>query len=150
MNAQQTDDLDNNAAEVQECITAYIERYQYEFVSLMVGDVLSASIESYLAELEEDENAIDADMDELCSQLRLPCAHYIYYKIAGDVNQQMTITGLQLLKSANTTQNTRQRMVRVWNDMVALNEKFVAWAEESDFEVYYHEFMLNPINQFNL
>lgn len=150
MNARPIDDLDNNAIAVQETITGYIERYQGEFLLKMVGKELTADVTAYLAERCNDENHTDEAMDELCDKLRPSFAHYVYFKIVGDVNQTMTITGLIKLKSANDNQIPRQRMVKVWNDMVELNKQFVAWAEESDYDVFYYVEMVTPINQFNL
>lgn len=150
MNARPIDDLDNNAIAVQETITGYIERYQGEFLLKMVGKELSADVTAYLAERGEDENYTDEAMETLCQQLRPSFAHYVYFKLVGDVNQTMTITGLMKLKSANDNQVPRQRMVKVWNDMVELNKQFVAWAEESDYDVFYYVEMVTPINQFNL
>ena len=150
MNARPIDDLDNNAIAVQETITGYIERYQGEFLLKMVGKELSADVTAYLAERGNDENHTDEAMEELCEKLRPSFAHYVYFKIVGDVNQTMTITGLMKLKSANDNQIPRQRMVKVWNDMVELNKQFVAWAEESDYDVFYYVEMVTPINQFNL
>lgn len=150
MNARPIDDLDNNAIAVQETITGYIERYQGEFLLKMVGKELSADVTAYLAERGEDENYTDEAMETLCEKLRPSFAHYVYFKLVGDVNQTMTITGLMKLKSANDNQVPRQRMVKVWNDMVELNKQFVAWAEESDYDVFYYVEMVTPINQFNL
>ena len=150
MNARPIDDLDNNAIAVQETITGYIERYQGEFLLKMVGKELSADVTAYLAERGNDEQHTDEAMDELCEKLRPSFAHYVYFKLVGDVNQTMTITGLMKLKSANDNQIPRQRMVKVWNDMVELNKQFVAWAEESDYDVFYYVEMVTPINQFNL
>ena len=150
MNARPIDDLDNNAIAVQETITGYIERYQGEFLLKMVGKELSADVTAYLAERGNDENHTDEAMEELCEKLRPSFAHYVYFKLVGDVNQTMTITGLMKLKSANDNQIPRQRMVKVWNDMVVLNKQFVAWAEESDYDVFYYVEMVTPINQFNL
>lgn len=150
MNARPIDDLDNNAIAVQETITGYIERYQGEFLLKMVGKELSADVTAYLKELGEDENYTDEAMEELCEKLRPSFAHYVYFKLVGDVNQTMTITGLMKLKSANDYQVPRQRMVKVWNDMVELNKQFVAWAEESDYDVFYYVEMVTTINQFNL
>lgn len=150
MNARPIDDLDNNAIAVQETITGYIERYQGEFLLKMVGNELSADVTAYLAERGNDEQHTDEAMEELCEKLRPSFAHYVYFKLVGDVNQTMTITGLMKLKSANDNQIPRQRMVKVWNDMVELNKQFVAWADESDYDVFYYVEMVTPINQFNL
>lgn len=150
MNARPIDDLDNNAIAVQETITGYIERYQGEFLLKMVGKELSADVTAYLAERGNDEQHTDEAMEELCEKLRPSFAHYVYFKLVGDVNQTMTITGLMKLKSANDNQIPRQRMVKVWNDMVVFNKQFVEWAEESDYDVFYYVEMVTPINQFNL
>ena len=150
MNARQVDDLDNNAADVQECINGYIEWYQSDFLLKMTGKDLAAEVTAYLAARGEDEDYTDEAMETLCQQLRPSFAHYVYFKLVGDVNQTMTITGLMKLKSANENQPPRQRMVKVWNDMVQLNKQFVAWAEMSDYDVYYDVEMITPINQFNL
>ncbi len=150
MNAHPIDDLDNNAAEVQEAITGYIEHYQHEFLLKMVGKDLAAEVTAYLAARGEDENYTDERVETLCEQLRPSFAHYVYFKLVGDVNQTMTITGLMKLKSANENQPPRQRMVKVWNDMVQLNKQFIEWAEASDYDVFYHVEMITPINQYNL
>lgn len=144
-NACPIDDLDNNASAVQQAITAYIERYEREFLDALVGDELASYIEE-----KKDSVTVDKKFGELLNMLRPPFAHYVYFKIAGDVNQNMTIDGLVKLKSANDHQSPRQRMVRVWNDMVKLNRKFVKWAETSDYDVYYQVNMITPVNQFNL
>lgn len=149
-NARPIDDLDNNAYAVDEAITAYIERYQGEFLLKMVGKDVAQIIIDYLANREADPDYEDEQVEELCSQLRPSFAHYVYFKLAGDVNQQMAITGLMKMKSANDNQPPRNRMVKVWNDMVQLNRQFVEWAETSIYEVFYHIEMLTPINQFNL
>ena len=143
-NAKPVDDLDNNAYAVQEAVTAYIERYQGEFLRKMLGNVLAVSVLTTLVSGDPD------DMEDLLEKLRLPFAHYVYFKMVGDSNQTMTATGLVALKSANAYQVPRQRMVKVWNDMVELNKGFVAWAEKSDYEVYYQVEMVTPVNQFNL
>lgn len=149
-NASPIDDLDNNAIAVQEAITGYIERYQGEFLLKMVGKDVAHAVTLYLAKREEDEEYTDEAMEELCQQLRPSFAHYVYFKLVGDVNQHMTITGLMKMKSANENQPPRQRMVKVWNDMVNLNKQFVEWAETSDYDVFYHVEMITPINQYNL
>ena len=162
-NAKATDDLDNNAYAVQEAITGYIEHYQDDFLEQMVGEAVAKVVTDYLAALEANEQAIanaaegetvepyvDEDAEELCQQLRPIFAHYVYFKMVGDANQTMTITGLMRIKSANDNQPPRQRMVSVWNDMVRLAKKFVKWAEGSSYEVFYHVNMVTPINQFNL
>ena len=163
MNAKPTDDLDTNAYAVDEQITAYIERYQDEFLLRMVGKDVAHTITLYLANLEayqqalenaregeEPEPYVDEAVEELCYKLRPSFAHYVYFKIVGDANQTSTITGLMLLKSANEYQPPRERMVRVWNDMVKLNKMFVEWAETSVYDVFYYVDMITPINQFNL
>jgi len=163
MNAKPTDDLDNNAFAVDEAITAYIERYQDEFLNDMVGKDVADVVTDYLAHIEAYQQAledaaegeepapyVDESAEELCSKLRLPFAHYIYFKIVGDANQTMTITGLVTLKSANEYQAPRERMVKVWNDMVKLNKQFIEWAQESVYEVFYRVNMITPINQYNL
>lgn len=144
-NAEITDDLDNNAVAVRECVMGYIEHYQSDFLHRMLGDTLAATVETYLST-----NNGDDTLEELCDHLRKPFAHYVYFKMCGDANQQLTITGLVRLKSANDNQPPRQRMVSVWNDMVVLNRRFVKWAESSDYEVFYHVNMVTPINQFNI
>lgn len=144
-NAAPTSDLDNNAFAVQEHITGYIEHYQGEFLRDMLGDVLADAVTAHL-----DANDGDLAMRGLCDKLRISFAHYVYFKMVGDTNQTMTITGLVRLKSANDYQPPRQRMVKVWNDMVKLNKQFIKWAETSDFEVYYQVNMVTPINQFNI
>ncbi len=144
-NAGVTDDLDNNAVAVQEAIQGYIEHYQGEFLRKMLGDTLAATVETHLST-----NGIDSKLEGLCDRLRQPFAHYVYFKMVGDVNQTMTVTGLMRIKSANDNQPPRQRMVSVWNDMVALNRQFVKWADTSDYEVFYHVNMVTPINQFNI
>ena len=149
-NARPIDDLDNNAYAVDEAITAYIERYQGEFLLKMVGKDVAQIITDYLANREADPDYEDESVEELCEHLRPSFAHYVYFKLAGDVNQNMTITGLVRLKSANDYQSPRNRMVKVWNDMVQLNKLFAEWAETSIYEVFYHVEMTTPINQFNL
>lgn len=144
-NAQPTDDLDNNATAVQDAIAGYIRYYQDGFLRAMVGDVLASVINQHL-----ETNSADVMIEDLCERLRPSFAHYVYFKMVGDANQTMTITGLMRVKSANDNQPPRQRMVSVWNKMVELNRQFVKWAETSDFEVYYHVNMVTPINQFNI
>jgi len=149
-NARPTDDLDNNACAVQECVTAYIVRYQDEFLRKMLGKTLASQVSEYLAGFDEYAWDTDDRIEELCSRLRPSFAHYVYYKLAGDANQNMTVTGLVLLKSANLPQSPRQRTARVWNDMVKLNRDFVEWAKGSDFEVFYSVEMTQPVNPLNL
>lgn len=150
-NARPIDALDNNSIAVQEAITGYIERYQSEFLLKMVGKDVAHDVIEYLAKREEDETYADDQAEELCKLLRPSFAHYVYFKLVGDVNQNMTITGLKKVKSANNEhQPPRQRMVKVWNDMVQLNKQFIEWAETSDYDVYYYVEMITPINQYNL
>ena len=150
-NARPIDDLDNNAIAVQEAITGYIERYQGEFLLKMVGKDLAADVTAYLVNRGKDENYTDKRAETLCEHLRPSFAHYVYFKLVGDVNQNMTITGLKKVKSANNEhQPPRQRMVKVWTDMVQLNKQFVEWAETSDYDVYYYVEMITTINQYNL
>lgn len=146
-NAKATDDLDNNAYAVQEAITGYIEHYQGEFLRYMLGERLAETVETYLHQFDEPDGE---PIEALCNSLRMSFAHYVYFKMVGDCNQTMTITGLMRIKSANDNQPPRQRMVSVWNHMVELNKKFVKWAETSSYEVFYHVNMVTPINQFNI
>lgn len=143
-NAGVTGGMDNSAYAVQETVNGYIERYQEDFLRKMLGDTLADDVSRRLREEETD------DIDDLLDQLRLPFAHYVYFKMVGNVNQTMTITGLMRIKSANDNQPPRQRMVSVWNEMVELNKRFVKWAEVSDYEVFYQVNMVTPINQFNI
>jgi hypothetical protein len=143
-NAADTGGLDNNSYAVQEAIGSYIDRFQDDFLRNMVGDALAEEIEQRMENVDTD------DIEDLLERLRLPFAHYVYFKMVGDVNQVMTITGLVRLKSANDSQPPRQRMVSVWNEMVELNKRFVRWAAESNYDVYYRVNMVTPINQFNI
>ena len=52
MNARAIDDLDNNAADVQECINGYIEWYQDEFLLKMVGKGVASVVTDYLSKCE--------------------------------------------------------------------------------------------------
>lgn len=149
-NAQAVDDLDNNAMAVQDAIKAYIARYQSDYLDKIVGEQVAEAISEHLRRGEEDAGYCNERMEVLCSRLRLPFAHYVYYKMVGDVNQTMTVTGLMKLKSANENQPVRNRMVKVWNDMVDLHKKFLKWADTSSFEVFYQSEMVTYINQFNL
>lgn len=163
-NARPIDDLDNNAAAVQEAVTGYIERYQDEFLLKMVGKDVADVVTDHLAHLEayqqaladalegeEPEPYVNVAAEDLCEQLRPSFAHYVYFKLVGDVNQNMTITGLMKVKIAgNEHQPPRQRMVKVWNDMVQLNKQFIKWAETCIYDVYYYVEMITPINQYNL
>jgi len=156
-NANGSDDENNNSAAVCETIDAYIERYQPEFLTYMVGESVASLITAHLAKTDEDGDEYDADYedsdaDELCSWLRLAFAHYVYYMIVRDANQQMTATGLVKLKCANENQPPRQRMVRVWNEMVELNKRFIVWAKTDScgYSIYYYPSMITPINQYNI
>ena len=55
MNARAIDDLDNNAADVQECINGYIEWYQDEFLLKMVGKGVASVVTDYLSKCEADD-----------------------------------------------------------------------------------------------
>ena len=76
MNARPIDDLDNNAAAVQEAITGYIERYQDEFLLKMVGKDVADVVTDHLAHLEAYQQALASltsmRLQKSCASI---CAH---------------------------------------------------------------------------
>lgn len=127
-----------------------LERLHLSGAIECAGKGVASVVTDYLSKCEADDGYTDEKAEELCSHLRMSFAHYVYFKLAGDVNQNMTVTGLVKIKSANENQPPRQRMVKVWNDMVQLNKRFVEWAELSDYDVYYNVEMITQINQYNI
>lgn len=143
-----------DGADVREGINAYIEEYQQQFLSTMLGHSLSSRVNSYLVCLDEDEETVRVDsFDAVCERLREAFADYVFFHILRDSNFQATIRGLVILKSANTVVAPIGRQVSVWNTMVDRNRLFAHWCDSGECPlqgIKVSEEMVTKINTLNL
>lgn len=137
-----------NSKAVRESIEGYIAHYQPLYLRSMLGDSLASALEDYLA----DAKPVDSDFETLAAWLKESFADYVFFQIVGDSNRKATITGQVKLKSANSVVAPNVMQVKVWNEMVESNKKFVAWAatDGCPFHISIAEEMLTPINVFGL
>ena len=122
-----------NAAEVNSSIEAYIAEHQEQYLIEMLGSTLGNKFNTYLVCLDEDDNPTrNEKIDAVCDRLKESFADYVFFHILRDANTQARITGLVLLKSANTYVAPIRRQVSVWNTMVDRNRRFAEWCQSSD------------------
>jgi len=131
------DEMPNpNAAEVNAAILAYIDEYQEQFLSEMLGHSIGNKVYNYLVCQEEDEKPPHVkSMEAVCERLREPFADYVFFHILRDINTQTTITGLVMLKCANAYVSPLSRQVNVWNAMVDKNRIFEGWCQSEDCQL---------------
>lgn len=153
---------------VNDAIIGYINEFQPQFLTCMLGRKLAKEVTDYLELLEQEKlNPEDSNQDEavtevatvegskyepLCKMLRDSFANYVFFYILRDANTQATMKGLVQLKCDNTYISPIRRQVCIWNDMVNKNKEFVKWASsgECPFTVSIDSNLLTPINTFNL
>lgn len=135
-------------------IEQYIADYQDEFLSRVLGDKVGEVMLSYLDERGDGwESKIDKDLESVCDKLRKPFADYVFYHILRDSSQTMTVTGLVKLKNANTYVEPIVRQVTTWNRMANRLNVFSEWVDSGECPIegiVIDEYMLEPINRFNL
>lgn len=143
-----------NAVQVCRTIEGFIDDYQEQFLTEMLGPALGNKVHTYLVCLEEDNQPKHIDrFDAVCDRLKESFADYVFYIILRDSNTEATITGLKLLSDANTYVAPIRRQVSTWNRMVDRNRAFKEWAESVDCELQSIKIssgMLEYINIFNL
>ncbi len=146
-NAVSTQSTSNQIA-VAERINAYIEFYQPLFLQQVVSKELQSQIEEYSATEHEEE---DETMKSIIDLLKEPLADYVFFYMLRDMNTQSTITGLVLLKCANTYVSPLEKGVQTWNRMVDELEGFVSRSQLLEVDgVHVDRNMLTYINPFNL
>ena len=133
---------------------AYIAEFQEQYLVEMLGPTLGNKFNAYLVCLDEDEEPIrNEKMDAVCDRLKESFADYVFFHILRDANTQSSITGLVLLKSANTYVAPIRRQVSVWNTMVDRNRRFAEWCQSSDCTtsgISISNDMITKINALNL
>lgn len=148
-----------NSLAVNEAINGYIEFYQREYLSGILGEENVQAIVDYLELLEQEKEQESGDNEEkevskfelVCSQLRDSFANYVFFYILRDMNEQATITGLVRLKCTNEYVAPIRRQVSIWNDMVKKHEAFMRWSFIAcPFPVTIDKNLLTTINTFNL
>ena len=135
-------------------IENYIAEYQEEFLCRVLGDEVGQSVQKYLDDLDCYPDAdTDKNMEALCAKLRKPFADYVFFYILRDSGQTATITGLVRLKVANQYVEPIVRQVSTWNRMANSLNIFAEWVDNGDCPISgiaIDEYMLEPINRFNL
>lgn len=122
-----------NSVEVCSAIEAYIAELQEQYLVDMLGTALGNRFNAYLVCLDEDEKPVrNQKIDAVCERLKDSFADYVFYHILRDVNTQVTMTGIEILKSANTHVAPVNRQVSVWNTMVDKNRRFAEWCQSSE------------------
>jgi hypothetical protein len=142
-----------NAEEVNAAIEDYIAYYQEQYLCEMLGESLGNKVNAYLVCQDEGDTISNEHIETLCAQLRQSFADYVYYQIIGTSNEQATMTGLVMLKSANTYSAPINRQVGVWNAMVERNRRFAQWCNSSECSfpnIRTSSNMLTKINNLNL
>ena len=143
-----------NAEEAIEAIESFIAENQETYLIRILGSVVGRRVNNYLVCLDEDEEPRHNEkFDKLCDCLRESFAYYVFFHILRAVNTQATITGLVILKSANTHVSPLRRQVIAWNSMVDKNRIFAEWTQSSDCPVsgiIISDAMLTKINSLNL
>lgn len=135
-------------------VNGFIEQYQEEFLTRMLGSALGNKVHTYLICCEDDGNSKPCkSFDAVCSHLRESFADYVFYKFLADTNTQATITGLVRIKNANTPVSPLRRQVHAWNAMVNKNRLFAAWCKTEDCPlsgILVSDAMITKINSLNL
>lgn len=149
-----------NSLAVNESINGYIEFYQREYLTDMLGEKNVQSIIDYLELLKQEEGKEKGEdteekevsmFEQICLKLREPFADYVFFYILRNMNEQATITGLVRLKCANTYVAPIRRQVNIWNDMVKRHLSFARWASGScPLAITIDKNLLTTINTFNL
>jgi hypothetical protein len=122
-----------NSADVCSAIEAYIAEHQEQYLIEMLGPTLGNKFNAYLVCIDEDENPTRNErMDVVCDLLKESFADYVFFHILRDANTQVTMTGIVLLKSANTYVAPIKRQVSVWNTMVDRNRRFSEWCQSAE------------------
>ena len=141
---------DPNQAEIREWISGCIESYVPMYLCEMFGDC--KGMEVYRHTVEPDVHADTTALDDLCRQLREPCADYVFFRMLEASMSTPTIDGLIRPKIADTYVAPITRQVAVWNDMVRKHRFVKGWLERhkelKGYEI--SQWMLTPVNRFNL
>lgn len=129
-------------------IDAFIADYQDEFLSKMLGDKLAPKVSEYLNSLDNAEAEHNSLYDQIITGLKESYADYVFFHILTESSTQATMTGVQLLKSANSNVSPDTKAVQAWNRMVENNRKFEQWAFDACKDIFVNKYMLIKVNRF--
>lgn len=136
---------------IQNAINSFIERYEPEYLSKLLGDEL---YNDFLKSREESVNKWDefkAILVEGDSFKRSPIANYVYFFMLRSFNSDATLNGVKTDSDEGHLISPERKMVNAWNDMVKMNTKLVKWLENANLRGWKLDCeLLEPINNFGI
>jgi hypothetical protein len=110
----------------------FIDRYEPEYLRLMLGEKLYEELMAGLAVEPPEEKWV-----KLAHRLKMPCACYIYYHFRRDSVSDTAVIGEVLMEAENAIrQSPAKKMVFAWNTMVDEDRRFVGEKYAGTFESY--------------
>lgn len=137
----------NNSA-VNNAIMGYIKNYQKSFLCGMLGMDLGIKVDKYILAKDDGSSEINNEYEDLCERLQESFADYVFFYILRNANREMMISGLVMLKNANSYISPLDKGVEVWNEMVQKNIVFNDYASTKGIDV--DKNLITPINPFNI
>lgn len=133
-----------------EHLTDFIDTYESEYLTELLGCDLS---EEYIAYLSEESEPIEK-WDNLTAQLKAfkvsPIACYVYYWFVRNNQTQATPIGVTKADSDNIVSTPNMKLVQAWNNGVRSNIRLVRWLSDNEYEYNCSRNLLTPINIFGV
>ena len=116
-------------------IDSFIERYEPEYLSLLLGEELYNDFLAY--ERGESVNDWDGFMGVLVkgdTYKTSPIANYVYFHLLRANHADATINGVKIDGDNGTLVSPERKMIFAWNDMVQQNRMLYRWLEKANFK----------------
>ena len=114
--------------DVKANLNLFIEKYEPEFLDMLLGENLAEKLKDGLAEVTPD-----AKWSTLADKVRLACANYIYFHYMRDDVTSSTGAGEVIEQTDNAKRTTpHMKLVRAWNEMVKKNIALDYWINKGE------------------
>lgn len=135
-----------------ERLNSYVDFYETEYLRKVLGDVMCAEFMSYMEHRTgegEKEQRWEALLEKLTERVS-PIACYVYFKLIGECNYNVTSNGVQGSADGDAVSPGRLQ-IRAWNDMVRLNFGVYVLLRSNDYEgVCFDPYFLRTINDMGI
>lgn len=129
-----------------ERIADFIDTYESEYLSELLGYDLS---EEYIAYLSQESEVIEK-WDNLTAKLKAfrvsPIACYVFYWLVRNNQTQATQIGVTKADSDNEVSTPNMKLVQAWNNGVSSNLRLVKWLSDNQYDFHCSRNLLTPIN----
>lgn len=131
-------------------LRAFIERYESEYLRLILGDELSGEFLAYLKDDSDGKKPIGRwdRLRDLLAEHGSPIVNYVFFQYARKRQVQMTSIGAVVSNIGENATNASALCIPVWNDAVEMNERILNFLmdHESEYAGFiFHKYLMRRI-----